>query len=86
MDKNEKASENSEDLDSFLEIECAIQKEVLKEDAFNFDDIAFDTVIGLDKNDDSKEIVNQRAKLNLLNVINNRKVDQNSDMISLERS
>lgn len=77
-------SENDEDLDDFLKVEHEAHLEVLKDDAFNFEDIAFDTVIGISQNDDNS--INQRARLNLLNVMNNRKADQKSDYFSLERS
>jgi hypothetical protein len=75
---------HNEDLDDFLLIERKTQQEVLKDEAFSFDDIAFDTVIGVGEEDEV--MLKERAKLNLLNVMNNRIVDQKSDVLSLERS
>lgn len=70
-----KSMDNNDDIATFLEIESATQKEVLKEEAFDIDDIALDT---------SKE--HPYFIQNLLNVMNNRKVDSTSDKQSLERS
>lgn len=67
--------EETEDLAAFLALESAIQKEVLKEDAFEVDDIAIDS-----------QNQNPYFVQNLLNVMNNRKVCQNSNINSSERS
>ena len=67
--------EEAEDLAAFLALESAIQKEVLKEDAFEVDDIAIDS-----------QNQNPYFVQNLLNVMNNRKVCQNSNINSSERS
>jgi hypothetical protein len=54
-----------------LALESETQKEVLKEEAFDVEDIA------LDGKDEHPYFIQ-----NLLNVMNNRKVDQSSDMQS----
>lgn len=66
---------NNEDLAEFLAIESETQKEVLKEDAFEAEDIALD-------NSSQHPYFIQ----NLLNVINNRKVCQTTQLTSCERT
>ena len=75
QETNLKEQDDGEELATFLALESAIQKEVLKEDAFEVDDIAIDSS-------------NQHPYFiqNLLNVMNNRKVWQNSNLNSCERS
>lgn len=73
LEANQK--DDADDLATFLALESAIQKEVLKEDAFEVDDIAIDS---------SNQ--NPYFVQNLLNVMNNRKVGQNSNLNSCERS
>lgn len=71
----DKSLDDSDELATFLALESETQKEVLKEEAFDVEDIA------LDGKDEHPYFIQ-----NLLNVMNNRKVDQSSDMQSWERS
>ena len=60
--------------------EQQVQQEILKEEALSFDNVAIDNVLG----DNGNEAINHRVKLNLLNVMNNKKVDRKVDVPSKE--
>ena len=60
------------------------QQEVLQDEAYSFENVAIDSILGPDENGD--DVMSQRAKLNLINVMNNKKVDQKSEKCSVERS
>ena len=70
------------ELDDFLITEQQAQQEILKEEALSFDDVAFDNVVGVV----GDETINHRAKLNLLNVMNNKKVDQKVELPNEENN
>jgi hypothetical protein len=67
--------DEDDELATFLALECETQKEVLKDEAFGAEDIL------IDQKDKSPYFVQ-----NLVNVMNNKKVDKNSDKMSYEGS
>lgn len=71
---NDLSHNDSDELATFLAIESETQKEVLKDEAFEIDDIP------IGDNGEHPYFIQ-----NLLNVMNNRRVDQSNDIQSVER-
>lgn len=67
--------DEDDELATFLALECETQKEVLQDEAFDVKDIA------IDNNHESPYFIQ-----NLVNVMNNKKVDLSSDKMSYEGS